>query len=294
MVENKLTYFALLENVDSSIMNLPLGHDYKFILKKSYDGWDFLSHLEGTEMRLVDQSEFPNLIDTDIIFIAKDYLSSTGDDFDEYANIQKEELAYLLPTINLLRIFKEGGVNIKRTYCFSSSDQISIVKMRSGWRYAMKCFHIEPSEIPALQKFFDTVPLTSDYNKPYDLPEFILLAMECLDISYLFLKPKTAFLELFIGLEALLNPGSEARYRISRNCATLTGKTTEERRQIFSEIKELYELRSKIVHGGKVEPTIPNETLSHLRNHLINSIKMAIELKLNKLDLINVLNERGI
>lgn len=288
MVETKQTYFALLENADSSIMSVPLEHDYKFILKKSDDGWYFLSQLEGAKIRLIDQAELPNIIDADMIFITKDYPSSTS-----YTTIQKEELTYLLPTIDLLRAFKEGGVNIKRTYCFSQSKQSSSMKMRSGWAYGNNCFHIEPSEIPALQKFFGTVPLTGNHNKPYDLPEFILLAMECLDISYLFLKPKTAFLELFIGLEALLNPGSEARYRISRNCATLTGKTTEERRQIFSEIKELYELRSKIVHGGKVEPTIPNETLSRLRKHLINSIKTAIELKLDKQQLINVLNEKG-
>lgn len=290
MVETKLTYFALLENADSSIMNLPLEHDYRFVLKEFNEALELLCQLHGSKIRPFELAMLKYIYADDggnVIFITKDYPISTG-----YPDVQKEEITYLEPKINLLRLFKEGGINIRSSYYFRSGSSASVA-MNSGWRYGNNCFHIEPSEIPALQKFFDTVPLTGKDNRPYDLPEFILLAMEYLDISYLFLKPKTAFLELFIGLEALLNPGSEARYRISRNCATLTGKTTEERRQIFSDIKELYELRSKIVHGGKAEPTITSEILSRLRKHLINSIKTAIELKLDKQQLINALNERG-
>ena len=76
-----------------------------------------------------------------------------------------------------------------------------------------------------------------------------------------------------ISLEALFNPGvHELRHRISRNAAVLLGSNREESSVIFSDIKGLYDKRSKVVHTGE-SSVIDKDALSRLRHYVRESIK---------------------
>ena len=63
-------------------------------------------------------------------------------------------------------------------------------------------------------------------------------------------------LDVAIALEAIFlndDDTKELTYRLSLRAARLLGKTLEERREIFSVIKQLYKFRSKIAHGEVLE-----------------------------------------
>ncbi len=65
-----------------------------------------------------------------------------------------------------------------------------------------------------------------------------------------------SLLDVAIALEAIFlndDDTKELTYRLSLRAARLLGKTLEERREIFSVIKNLYKFRSKIAHGEMLE-----------------------------------------
>jgi len=99
------------------------------------------------------------------------------------------------------------------------------------------------------------------------------------------------FWALIVSLETLLNPGKhEVRYRISRNAAVLLGKNREDSKKIFSEVRELYDKRSVIVHTGKSD-IIKKEDLSKLRYYVRDSMKKLY--KMDKDEILGMLNLYG-
>jgi hypothetical protein len=60
-----------------------------------------------------------------------------------------------------------------------------------------------------------------------------------------------------VALESLLcgDTKVESIYRLSMRCAKLLGSSLQERKEITKKVKELYTVRSAIVHSGSVEVT---------------------------------------
>jgi len=147
-------------------------------------------------------------------------------------------------------------------------------------------YTLEKSEIPDLQGFIQNTKL------PFKEP-FLQLAFENFELSYQIHNINLSFLSLMISLEPLFNPGSqELRYRISRNTAVLLGKENEDSKMIFSEIKDLYDKRSNIVHAGKSN-IINNEDLLKLRHYVRESIKEINKMCKSKSELLDLLNSCG-
>lgn len=65
-------------------------------------------------------------------------------------------------------------------------------------------------------------------------------------------RPDEGFLEYMMALEALYcaDTHNELSYRLRLRCATHIGTSKEKREKIYREIKDLYKMRSKIVHGN--------------------------------------------
>ena len=63
---------------------------------------------------------------------------------------------------------------------------------------------------------------------------------------------RSAVARLWAGIEAIFGISSELVYRISLLAASLTTARGEARRKRFEEVKTLYGMRSKIVHGDKL------------------------------------------
>lgn len=97
------------------------------------------------------------------------------------------------------------------------------------------------------------------------------------------------FLSLCICLECLINETSELLYRISRGCSIICGEDKEKANLIFLNIKKIYNLRSKIVHGSDFD-------WGKLDNYLIYLeclvSKIIIELLIHKIENSKIINSK--
>jgi hypothetical protein len=66
-----------------------------------------------------------------------------------------------------------------------------------------------------------------------------------------------AIIDYAIGLEALLTAGitDELRYRFALRGTTVLTWDGGDKRKVFEELRDFYDVRSSIVHGGKVTQT---------------------------------------
>jgi len=86
---------------------------------------------------------------------------------------------------------------------------------------------------------------------------------------------------------------NEITYQVSRNAAVLLGKSKDESKEIFNDIKKLYSKRSKLIHGKQDKnPIIPKDIL-RLRHYVRESIKSIYKLDLGQKELLRILNESG-
>jgi hypothetical protein len=85
-------------------------------------------------------------------------------------------------------------------------------------------------------------------------------------------EPRSAVARLWGGIEALFAINSELVYRISLSSACLLAERGEPRRRKFEEVKRLYGLRSKVVHGEKLPEAKISQAMSdsfHLLRDLL-------------------------
>lgn len=73
--------------------------------------------------------------------------------------------------------------------------------------------------------------------------------------------PRMAIARLWIGIEAVININSELSFRIALYAATILEEKGEKRQLRFREIKRLYSMRSKAVHGDPMTEDLLNETI---------------------------------
>lgn len=72
---------------------------------------------------------------------------------------------------------------------------------------------------------------------------------------YWFMKTRASFtaydrlIFLIVLLESLVGENQELTFRISQRCATILGKDSAQRVQIYEKVKSYYKLRSTILHG---------------------------------------------
>lgn len=98
-----------------------------------------------------------------------------------------------------------------------------------------------------------------------------------------------SFIAFCISLESITNGNSELLYRICRNVAVLCGKDKESGYIIFNNIKKIYGLRSKIVHGMDFSDETVEKYLYYLQS--ITS-KVIVQLLIHEIDSVKILNEK--
>jgi hypothetical protein len=110
-----------------------------------------------------------------------------------------------------------------RVYTFEADDRAAFVVFDQRWK----------SVVPALQKF----------------PRF-KVALAYYNESYSDKSEAAQLLVLMVTLEALLvNAGEGLSYHLAVRCANLLGSDAGQRKRIFKEAKDFYDLRSKLVHS---------------------------------------------
>jgi hypothetical protein len=87
--------------------------------------------------------------------------------------------------------------------------------------------------------------------------------------------------DLWAGIEALMGINSELRYRLALSAASLLEPRGERRYERYCQIKKMYDLRSKAVHGSELaEPSLlkhvndSSELLSQILCYMIEAKKV--------------------
>jgi hypothetical protein len=101
-------------------------------------------------------------------------------------------------------------------------------------------------------------------------------------------EPRIAIGRIWTGIEALLGINSELVYRISSLCASLLEQRGASRKARFHAVKRLYGLRSRAVHGERLNQGQPesamNDSYILLRELLVLTIERGKVLTVDDLD----------
>lgn len=301
MPKTKVHYMGLLANTDSSILKVDLEDGFKIEEKSDKEAVDLVCTFDGLSPNEASRelhiwNRCINISEKKAYFISNYKELNKYEDpdikgftFIDLASYSSEVENYLIPVIQLMRLFKEGNICIPREYYYHSADDGTLHAISRMWtklRVLDGPYTLQSSELQQLQAFIKNTKL------PFGEPS-LQLAFENFELSYQIFNPHLAFLSLMMSLETLLNRDQgETRYRISRNAAVLLGKNKEEAEMIFSEVRDLYGKRSKLVHTGK-RNSIASEDLRKLRYYVRESIKEVYKTGKTKDELLDLLNSCG-
>lgn len=295
MSEQRIYFLGFLSNVDSSILGVNLNHGFKIKAISLHDGSSLISILSGSPSRIVRghlYMKFRCLNGSRTSYVIENSFQGIMDEgewFPEATEFSNKQInGYLIPVLQLMRLFKEGNILLPLYYVYViENEKARLLMSAESVRYISNDpYRLKNSELPELHRFIQDVKL------PFKNP-ILQLAFENFELSYDISNMAVAFLTLMIGLETLLNRGEhELGYSISRNGAVLLGRDKEDSQNIFSEIRNLYKKRSIIVHTGKWD-IVTKEDLLNLRHYVRESIKEIYRMGKSKKEILDLLNSHG-
>lgn len=300
MLKRKTGFLGLLANTDSSVLKVNLEHGFEIKEVSWAEGVNLIASLEKASEMEVSGKLFRDFHSSEskLFYISNSFesgIKKEGNVTKHYPEIWEFKHdyvnGYLKPIIRLMRLFKEGNILMPREYYYFMDNDAPKLHSISSTELSFlsgpfdSIYTLEDSETQELQEFIQNTKLP--FNEP-----FLQLAFENFELSYQTQNLNLSFLSLMISLETLFNPGSELRYRISRNVAVVLGKDKKHAKSIFSDIKNLYNQRSEIVHSGKSN-IINKEDLFKLRRYVRNSIIEIYKIGKSKDELLEILDSYG-
>ena len=298
MSKREIHFIGFLANVDDSIAKLKLGQPFSIGKKSQQDVIPFLRHIDmhwGVEESL-DFSAVQK--QGDILVRGQSFYCITARNVTSFEGTPqggvlgkraevKRIAGAIRDKIRLLRLFREGNIVLRFSFFYHIKDsEPSVVMLRDEPFADRTKFRLEDNDISEAQSFIQNVKI------PF-AQSFLQLAFESFELSYEVDNAGLAFLSLMISLETMLNPADrELRYRVSRNAAVLLGRNAEESERIFSEVRVLYDKRSKLVHTGESR-SISQEDVLKLRGYVREGIKEINVTGESKDELLGTLNACG-
>jgi len=313
-----LQTYAIIQNADSSILNLnPLIKKYHFEFQE-YTLIEFESKFKHLINLPLDfnrtgtvkfeegdvSMEFYKLIldhpefGISIFGNRKIYLLSSLKSFNVWKkenNIDMtgsfpfclEVQSFLEKLITQLRLFKSGNITFSSIFqLYKDSGTIALkYGNRQGYVKPGK-FQISKKEVLVFKKFY----------KPQFEPNVLSkLAIENFELTYDILNPKIEFTLLINALESIFNLGKDQiSHTISRHVALIISHNQSKFKENYKIIKDLYALRSSIVHGNESKKLKDlNTKLSELKDIVRTVIRYCLDSEMDKDDLFHFLNSKG-
>lgn len=179
-------------------------------------------------------------------------------------------------TINSIALLNQSWNNLKDLNDVQANlcdYHIKMLKINS-----LNELKIEDTDIQWLKEYFETANVLAFKHEKFRYSlEVINSWRYCVDL-------KSAIAIIWAAIESIVDVSSEITYRLSLSIASLLHDRGEKRIEKFKEIKKLYGLRSKVVHGSNIkEVDIENalvgsfKLLSELVNYMIENNKMISE-----------------
>jgi hypothetical protein len=174
--------------------------------------------------------------------------------------------------INLLRLavllaLHPSTSGVLQVVAYEVRDPIFWAGRISPWRLAPIAIPIEADDRAAIVRWARL--LKDRYH-----PSLAMAVRRALSAADGLRDPEDALVDAVIGLESLFGTGQgEVGFRLQTALAFLFGTDESSRAAIHAEVRELYDARSKLVHGGHLE----------LANELYAMVSRAVDLLLDSL-----------
>lgn len=177
----------------------------------------------------------------------------------------------LVNFLSLYNVVAQGEARIERDEGASQVAGMGFLKMISGT--------IRIRAVPALSEkerialLADSTALFQDNEEILDKSEYLhlRLAIDYYNFGKSSTRPEESLINWVIALEALYSdPAGELRHKLSVRAAWMLAETSQERVTIAKRMRELYDLRSEIVHGGR--PRVSGNDLQTVESYVYESI----------------------
>jgi hypothetical protein len=205
--------------------------------------------------------------------------------FDLAMKVHGEIFNFNRDLIQQLRLFKTGDIASSMEFQINADTRrVSLIVSGPTKAVGHVEFMLTDDDVNvlmgALSRKFSSTPLTE-------------LAISNFNLSYEIADLKTKFITLITCLESLINLGShQITHTVSRHLSLIISNSIEDFQLNYVRTKQLYGIRSSIVHGGEIK-----EDLSKVTNELHDKVRKAInyclKLSLNKDGLFAKLNAMG-
>lgn len=111
-----------------------------------------------------------------------------------------------------------------------------------------------------------------------EVPSF-RLAVEALGTHHHHQNLRMVAAALWSGVEALFGVESELRFRLAASVAAILEPRGESRKELYLRVKQLYDVRSKAVHGIRITDRILTDHILEVRNLLARLLCTYVERK---------------
>jgi hypothetical protein len=287
-------FIGFISNVDSTILQLKLEHEFRIDAMTIGEATKCISNLEGGRRNAIDiQSDLykkrcMNTAERRVYYIKNTFKfdedsasDATQLRLEHGAKIDRDYITgYLSKVISILRLFKEGNVLMPLHYLDGGKTSQMVPTVYGPYT-------LEKAEIENLESLLHLIELP--FGKP-----FLKNAFELFELSYAFHDPAISLILLITALETLLKGRDDKSHDVRRGVAILLTRIND-KDNICSELKSLYGKRNDAVHDGLFGKVCQGDVLK-IRHYVRDCIKEIYNRSLEKDQLIADLksNERAI
>lgn len=206
--------------------------------------------------------------------------SSIKDQFDQIVDQTIKE------ALLSLWITKPTITHIKHLFVYDSTGK-SIQDINYSYFFVFQKENIETLSLKDFEEFKTVFKkIRSIFDNKKEITRVLYYLYSGLTLSYW----QVRFIMLNVVLESLFSTDNqELSHKISERAAFFLEKEAENREKLFQDVKKIYNIRSKLVHGDVINNT-PEEN-SQLLNDLERITQVALKKIINE-DLIDIFSEK--
>jgi len=229
--KTNILFLGLLANVDSTVLNVSLDHNFMIEAKPYEELIDLIARLENkSAQEVLEEIKNHWCINDDEkkIYTISNSLESDLENQEVEINVTSDSCwkqfesnllqACLIPTLRSMRLFKEGNIHMPLSFYYTvlgDGEPKFLIKTAHNLPSEPEAYSLQKSEIQELKSFIQNTKL------PFK-EDFLNLALESFELSYSAHNISLSFLTSMIGLEALFNDGKdEISYKLSRCTAAI-------------------------------------------------------------------------
>jgi hypothetical protein len=189
--------------------------------------------------------------------------------------------------VRKLRLFKKGDIRFYKVFHKEEfTNQIYNSLSQTNNNNSGELYSVTEEEI---------IELLIHLNEINFENQLCNLGLKNFELTYNIYDYSVKYISLMTVLESIFNKGrDQITHIVSRHLAILVSKNSIEFQSNYKRIKNLYNLRSKIVHGNELKPKDELvKSTKILEDYVREALKFCLKINKNKDQLFDLLNEKG-